>query len=87
MDKTQLRYFLDCLIGWRVIGATNAEEITEPMCPELRAFITARLGDLTPIHGHQAMNAVGPAKAMVALLRQAADALDALHVPAILDAT
>jgi hypothetical protein len=80
MDKTQLRYFLDCLVGFRTVGATTEEEVTEPMCAEMRGFITGRLGDLTPIHGHQAMHGAPQAKAMAALLREAADALDALHV-------
>ena len=86
MDRTQLFAFLDYMIGDRILGGCSGEEVGTPHSPELRAFITARLGDQTPSFAHHLLpyrglrfrseNQAVAAKALAALLREVADAID-----------
>ena len=86
MDRTQLIAFLDYMIGDRILGGCSGEEVGTPHSPELRTFITARLGDQTPFFAHhllpfrglsfRAENQTVAAKALAALLREVADAID-----------
>lgn len=83
MDRSQLIAFCDYAIGARTVGSDGADTIDTPHSPELRAFIVARLGDLTPANGHTVMTKhVGyprwphQAKAFAALLREVADGID-----------
>jgi len=74
------------MIGGRVVGGSEpGNEVTTPHSPELRAFVQARLGDLTPAYGsglvlptHGARGSVWDvqAKALAALLREVADGID-----------
>lgn len=77
MDKAQLNAFVDYMIGWRTIAATDQEEFTEPLCREMRAFVLARLGEKTPLHGYEAVRDIkGCGAALAGLLREVADGLD-----------
>ena len=87
MDQTQAVAFCDYAIGDRNIGGREAgDEITTPHAPELKAFVTARLGNLTPIYcrylhpanrgPHQQAEYAPRAKAFADLLREVADAID-----------
>lgn len=76
MDKAQLNAFVDYMIGWRTVGATNEGELTTPTCPEMRSFVLARLGEKTPTHGYDAVRDYkGCGTALAALLHEAADGL------------
>lgn len=84
MDRTQVVAFIDYMIGWRPVGVAGEEEITEPKSPELRAYLTARLGDAMPFYanyivprdGHERRAAhANEANALAALLREVADVL------------
>ena len=87
MDKTQAVAFCEYAIGMRVVGGSDTgEEVTTPHAPELRAFVTARLGDLMPrycvyLHPtnrgrYQDAEWAPQAKAFADLLREVADAID-----------
>ena len=87
MDKTQAVAFCDYAIGERHIGGRDpGDEITTPHAPELKAFVMARLGNLTPIYGrylhpanrepHHDAEYAPQAKAFADLLREVADAID-----------
>lgn len=86
MDKSQLTAFVDYMIGEHPIGIIgtsvgevgSAEPIYAPTCPEMRAFVLARLGDNMPVNGWSAISHHDKthAKALAALLREVADGLD-----------
>lgn len=86
LDKTQLTAFVDYMIGWRAVGVAADEEISQPICPEMRAFLTALLGDAMPPYArylvpanrgtHQHVEWEPKSKAFAALLREVADGLD-----------
>lgn len=78
MDKTQINAFVDYMIGWRTIAATEQEEFNEPICREMRAFVLARLGEKTPLHGYEAVRNVNDCgSALAALLYEVANGLGA----------
>jgi hypothetical protein len=87
MDDTQIQACLDYMIGERMLGgAVAGDEITTPHSPELRAFMVARLGDQMPRSGYSLVRlrehpgyrdgVNAQAKALAALLREVADAID-----------
>ena len=86
MDRSQLIAFCDYMIGDRVVGGQDAgDSVGTPHSPELRAFIVARLGDLTPGSGYHLVtmrtnshhpHVASQAKAFAALLREVADGID-----------
>ena len=86
MDRSQLIAFCDYMTGDRVVGGQDAgDPVGTPHSPELRAFIVARLGDLTPGSSYHLVTMrtntnrpyVAPeAKALAALLREVADGID-----------
>jgi hypothetical protein len=91
MDDTQVRAFIDYMVGDRTVGSADNEEVGTPHSPELRAFVVARLGDLTPAHGYYMLPArrsnlrskeTAQAKALAGLLREVADAIDPPEVAA-----
>ena len=86
MDNAQLIHFLEPMLNYKVIGVDqNGDVVTshEAICPELRSFIVARLGALTPVSSYRAVipdtryrgYKDGPA-ALAALLREVADGID-----------
>lgn len=76
MDKAQLNAFVDYMIGWRTVGAADEQELTAPTCPEMRAFVVARLGDKTPLHGYDAVRNYNDCGTVLAvLLHEVADGL------------
>ncbi len=76
MDKAQLNAFVDYMIGWRTVGVAGEEELTAPLCPEMRSFVIARLGDKTPVHGYDAVrDHNGCGGALASLLHEVADGL------------
>lgn len=76
MDKAQINAFVDYMIGWHSVGATNDGEVLNPICPEMRAFVIARLGEKTPAHGYDAVrDHQGCGTAFAALLHEVADGL------------
>ena len=84
MDRSQLVAFLDYAIGSRSVGSTDGETVETPHSPELRAFVVARLGDMTPRYATWIVPGRGtpikgePEKgaAFAALLREVADGID-----------
>ena len=87
MDERQTIAFCDYAIGERVVGGRDpGDEITTPHAPELKAFVVARLGDLTPhychyLHpanrgSHQHAEWAPRSKAFADLLREVADGID-----------
>lgn len=85
MDKTQLKAFLAPLLDERAIGVSGDDEVTAPICAEIRAFLVGRLGDLLPTYSDYAINPRGGydpeltrrrAAALAALLREVADGID-----------
>lgn len=81
MDKTQLQHFLGCMIGWRSLGAAGDEEISTPVCPEMKSFLVGKLGDMAPRYLDDVMRNPEKCIALAALLRDAADMLNAIHAP------
>lgn len=87
MDRTQVVAFCDYMIGDRAVGGADPGDIIgTPHSPELLAFIVARLGDNTPAAGYGIVPQPGrppearrieQGKALAALLREVADAIDA----------
>jgi|HubBroStandDraft_2_1064218.scaffolds.fasta_scaffold292912_3 hypothetical protein len=86
LDRTQLMAFCDYVIGDRVVGGREERaEVCTPHSPELRAFIVARLGELTPSGGYTVVAHIGrptsntawynQAIAFAALLREVADGI------------
>ncbi|MDB5848253.1 MAG: hypothetical protein JWP29_2005 [Rhodoferax sp.] len=73
MDTHQAAAFLEFMIGFKSIGVAGDEEITVPVCPEMRAFVVARLGENTPSYYNQMVRVPGQAAAMAGLLREVAD--------------
>ena len=78
MDITQVSKFVDLMVGERLVGTDErGNEFTTPESPALKAFITARLGDDMPWHSHDAVWVhQKKGRALVAFLREAADALE-----------
>lgn len=85
MDKTQITAFLDYMIGERNVGGSPEDPLSTPHSPELRAFITARLGDHTPTSGYYLVPGKSGewygkgkehAAALASLLREVSDAID-----------
>lgn len=79
MDRAMLQQFIDNMIGFRSIGVdSNCEEVVTPICPEMRSFLTARLGEKLPNHGFYAVSRPDGRATMIAFFREVVDALDAL---------
>lgn len=77
MDRLQVSQFIELMVGFRPVGISgNGEEITEPVCPEMRAFIIALIGEKTPWSGHTMFRRKDEMRAMAAVLRSVADNLD-----------
>lgn len=76
MDRTQAAMFFNCLLGFTPIGIDgNGGEVDRANSPEMRAFITGQLGDLTPSDWHSMTHRPEDAHALAAMLRNAADAI------------
>lgn len=80
MDSTQASHLVDYMVGERLLNAdANGNEFTAPFSPELKAFIIARLGDDIPLSGYDAFTRhQKKGRALVAFLREAADAIERL---------
>jgi hypothetical protein len=52
MDLSQVRAFVDYMVGWKEIGVAEDSAVSTPCSPEVRAFLLARLGDKTPSGGY-----------------------------------
>jgi hypothetical protein len=77
VDRLQLDTFIEALIGWKTIGVNaDGAEVQAHHCPELRAFVIARLGELTPVSAHNVWRQPRRAAALAALLREVADGID-----------
>lgn len=91
MDRTQLQAFCDYMIGERVVGGSDpGDPVGTWHSPELRAFILARLGELTPGAGFHIVAWPGrklredweqQRRAFAALLREVADGIDPPPTP------
>jgi hypothetical protein len=87
MDATQLVAFFHPFFDDTVVGVDgDGEGVGGPVCPELRTFMRARLGDWTPpgsyhlVHGRSGVPAQqdvidGRRRAVAELLRQIANDL------------
>ena len=86
MDKAHAVAFCEYAIGKRFVGGRDTGEEVTPHAPALRAFVTARLGDLMPEFGYylhpanrgrrQHAEFAPQAKAFADLLREVADSID-----------
>ena len=81
MDRAQLNAVCDYMIGDRIVGGTDpGDPVSTPHCPELRAFVLGRLGDMTPQSGWHLtgmrQHYMPQVKAFAALLREIADGID-----------
>jgi hypothetical protein len=87
LDPSKVATFLDYMIGERIVGGTFEEPVGTPHSPELRAFISALLGENTPSVGNFLLSTTRhknhhrdkirkQAIALAGLLREVADAID-----------
>lgn len=79
MDLTAASAFVDLMVGNRVVAANaeTGEDWGPPTSPEIRAFLVAALGDGMPISAYDVFTRhQHKGRALVALLRVAADAIE-----------
>jgi hypothetical protein len=83
MDNSQLYTFLQSFLDYRCVGIdSNGNGVPgKPICPDLKNFVIARLGDLTPLAAYRAVYAASidekrSARALADLLREVADGID-----------
>ena len=78
MDQAQIELFIDLMVGWENVGESAGEPVERPNSPALRAFVVARIGNLTPPSGWALMRkseSSDDRMAFAAFLREAADAI------------
>lgn len=85
LDKKQIEFFVDAVLGSREIGVDGDGQVIEtPRAPEARAFVIARIGAMTPLHGYDAVRTKVRGDAFAALLCEVAaglthDSVDGAH--------
>lgn len=75
LDKLQLQQFIDNMVGFRTVGAAQDEELQVPVSPEMRNFVIARIGELTPSLGYYCLQRADQREALARLLREVSDSL------------
>jgi hypothetical protein len=79
MDNMQLRWLVDCLVGWKSVGAAENETVSVPVCAEAHAFLGGYLGEKQPRYTDQVMKNRETAEVMIHMFFEAASALRDLH--------